>query len=56
MERKKTPKLEFNMKMSFPGTTYLICKHESMAVVPPPNTHTVKNTIRSVVLNIICRA
>lgn len=42
--------------MRSPDMTYLICKHDSMAVVPPPNTHTVKNTIRSVVLNIICRA
>lgn len=31
-------------------------RQESMAVVPPPNTHTVKKTMSRVVLNIICRA
>lgn len=29
---------------------------ESIGVVPPPHTHTVKKTIRRVVENIICRA
>lgn len=31
-------------------------RQDSMAVVPPPNTHTVKKTMSRVVLNIICRA
>lgn len=34
----------------------LICSQDSMAVVPPPNTHTVKKTMSSVVVNIIWRA
>lgn len=42
--------------MRSPVPIYLMCRHDSMAVVPPPNTHTVKNTMRRVVLNIICRA
>lgn len=33
-----------------------MCKQESIAVVPPPKTQTVKNTIKSVVENIIWRA
>lgn len=36
--------------------THRIFRQDSMAVVPPPKTHTVKKTMRSVVLNIICRA
>ena len=35
---------------------HLICSQDSMAVVPPPNTQTVKKTMRSVVVNIIWRA
>lgn len=34
----------------------LICSQESIGVVPPPNTHTVKKTMSRVVVNIICRA
>lgn len=34
----------------------LICSHDSMGVVPPPKTQTVKKTMRRVVVNIICRA
>lgn len=34
----------------------LICSQDSMGVVPPPNTHTVKKTMSSVVVNIIWRA
>lgn len=37
-------------------SVYLMCSQDSMGVVPPPNTHTVKKTMSSVVLNIICRA
>lgn len=35
---------------------HLMCSHDSMGVVPPPNTHTVKKTMSSVVVNIIWRA
>lgn len=34
----------------------LICSQDSIGVVPPPNTQTVKNTMSRVVVNIICRA
>lgn len=33
-----------------------MCSQDNMGVVPPPNTQTVKKTISSVVVNIICRA
>lgn len=35
---------------------YLMCSQDSIAVVPPPNTQTVKKTMSSVVVNIIWRA
>lgn len=35
---------------------YLMCSQDSMGVVPPPNTQTVKKTMSSVVVNIIWRA
>lgn len=41
---------------SAPRRAHRMFRQDSMAVVPPPKTQTVKKTMRSVVLNIICRA
>lgn len=38
------------------GRTHRTFRQDSMAVVPPPKTQTVKKTMSSVVLNIICLA
>ena len=44
------------MQMSKNNMSHLMCRTDSMGVVPPPNTQTVKKTTSSVVVNIICRA
>ncbi len=52
----KTKDVCFIFNWSSPLNSDLICSQDSIGVVPPPNTQTVKNTISRVVVNIICRA